>query len=77
MGEGGGGAGCQNIQMYIADNLHVFCSYGDTFRYSGDKEVMREHYLKLAEEASEDKDVILYFDDSQLGLMRTMSGIHI
>ena len=54
-----------------------FVLNGDTCRYSGDKEVMREHYLKLAEEASEDKDVILYFDDSQLGLMRTMSGIHV
>jgi len=42
-------------------------------RYSGDKEAMRERYLKLAEEASEDKDVILYFADSQLALMRTMS----
>ena len=37
---------------------------------------MRERYLKLAEEASEDKDVILYFADSQLALMRTMSGIY-
>ena len=35
---------------------------------------MREHYLKLADEASKDKDVILYFDDSQLGFMSEMSG---
>ena len=35
---------------------------------------MLDHYLKLAKEVSEKKDVILYFDESQLDLMGETSG---
>jgi len=37
--------------------------------YSGGKEAMMEYYLKQATEASEEKDVILYFDEDELGLI--------
>jgi len=41
--------------------------------YSGGKEAMMEYYLKQATEASEEKDVILYFDEAELGLISEIS----
>ena len=44
-----------------------------TISYSGGKEAMMEYYLKQATEASEEKDVILYFDEAELGLISEIS----
>ena len=35
---------------------------------------MMEYYLKQAKEVSEEKDVILYFDEAELGLINVLSA---
>jgi len=42
--------------------------------YSGGKKEMMEYYLKQAKEVSEEKDVILYFDEAELGLINELSA---
>ena len=42
--------------------------------YSGGKEAMIEYYMKQARDASEEKDVVLYFDEAELGLMSNITG---
>jgi len=42
---------------------------------SADKDEMLKHYLQLAKEASEEKDVLLYFDETVLEKMNDISDI--
>ena len=35
---------------------------------------MMEYYLKQAKEVSEEKDLILYFDEAELGLIHELSS---
>ena len=65
------GVGNNNNLQYNRYEEHVFKCF---FSQSADKDEMLKHYLQLAKEASEEKDVLLYFDETVLGKMNDISG---
>jgi len=49
--------------------FHVCSPPGSYGSYSGGQEAMLEYFLEQAEELSAEKEVVLYFDEAEIGLM--------
>jgi len=55
--------------------FHVCSPPGSYGSYSGGQEAMLEYFLEQAEELSAEKEVVLYFDEAEIGLMGKIRDI--